>query len=153
MEEAGRPTILDEELFKRIKQSILDGNDLRETAKVCEINEGTLYVWHSDNYLNIKDKVEGWKRDRKLMLADKNIEKILQLPTEDKDFVRTVADMSKFVKETLDKENYSKRNEFTGKNGEELIPLAGFNYVKPTTINPDNSTTSETGHGLGDTTR
>ena len=109
MSEAGRKTILTEELFKEIKHSILNGNDLRETAKVCQINEGTLYVWHSDNYLKLADKIEGWKRDRKLMLADKNIDSILELGISDKQVLKVVADMSKFVKETLDKKNYSKQ--------------------------------------------
>ena len=121
MKEAGRPTILDEELFRKIKQSILDGNDLRETAKVCDITESTLYCWHSDNYLNISDKIEGWKRDRKLIQADKNIDNILRLPHTDKDFVKVVSDMSKFVKETLDKQYYSKRSELTGAEGRALI--------------------------------
>jgi len=120
MPEVGRPTELTEELFKKIKQSILDGNDLRTTARVCEINEGTFYVWHSDNYLNIKDKIEGWKRDRKLMLADNNLDAILALGISDRQSLKVVADITKFVKETLDKDNYSKRNELTGKDGKDL---------------------------------
>ena len=39
---------------------------------------------------------------------------------EDKETLRVVADMSKFVAETLGKDNYAKRNEQTGKNGEPL---------------------------------
>ena len=114
------PMLEDKELLIKIKESILAGNDLRTTANVCEIPESTLYTWHSDNYLNIADKIEGWKRDRKLNLADRNIDGILCLGVADKDSLKVVADMSKFVKETLDKENYSKRNELTGKGGESL---------------------------------
>ena len=109
MAEVGRKTNLDKELVRKIKQSILDGNDLRNTAKICEIPESTLYTWHSDNYLNIADKIEGWKRDRKLMLAESNIESILTLGISDKDSLKTVADISKFVSETLGKKNYSKQ--------------------------------------------
>lgn len=123
MAEVGRPTDLTDELVKQIKQSILDGNDLKTTANVCGINEGTFYVWHSDNYLKIADKIEGWKRDRKLNLADKNIEGILGLGISDKDSLKVVADMSKFVKETLDKKNYSKRSELTGEDGKDLQPV------------------------------
>jgi fructosamine-3-kinase len=104
-----------------IKEWVLEGKTLKEMASLSEIPENTFYCWSSDNYLGFADKIEGWKRDRKLMLADKNIEKILQLSVEDKDFVRTVSDMSKFVKETLDKENYSKRAELTGKDGNEFL--------------------------------
>lgn len=113
----GPKPLLTDEVLKEIKQGILEGKTLKDIARDSKLNEGTLYVWHSDNYLNLADKVEGWKRDRKLMLADRNIEDILRLPTNDKDFVRTVADMSKFVKETLDKQNYSKRNELSGPGG------------------------------------
>ena len=122
MAEAGCPTKLTDELFKRIKQSILDGNDLRTTAKVCEINEGTLYVWHSDNYLNIRDKVEGWKRDRLIKLAEGNIEAIMCIGISDKDSLKVVQDTSKFVLETLKKEQYSKRSELGGIDGKDLIP-------------------------------
>ncbi len=134
--EVGRPSDLTDELIKEIKQCILDGKDLKETASYIFENYANLrqeekekgvenyiqklYNWNCDNYLNIKDKIEGWRRDRKLMLANKNIEDILQLPISDKDFVKIVSDMSKFVAETLDKANYSKRNELTGKDGEDL---------------------------------
>ena len=111
MREAGRPSELTEELFDKIKQSILDGNDLRKTAEVCEINEGTLYQWHSKNYSNLTDKVEGWRRDRKLMLAERNLESILCLGVSDKDSLKVVSDMTKFTLETLAKKDYSKRTE------------------------------------------
>jgi len=116
------PMLEDDELLRKIKQSILDGNDLKTTANVCGIVESTFYTYTSSNYLNISDKIEGWRRDRKLMLADRNIESILCLGLSDKQALKVVADMSKFVKETLDKENYSKRSELTGKGGTQLIP-------------------------------
>jgi hypothetical protein len=102
------PMLEDKELLRQIKESILSGNDLKTTANICGMPESTLYTYHSDNYLNIADKIEGWKRDRKLLLADNNIEGILCLGISDKDSLKVVADMSKFVKETLDKKNYSK---------------------------------------------
>ena len=147
MAEAGRPTDLTQELLKEIKQCIIDGKNLKETAKLCEINEGTFYVWHSDNHLGLADKIEGWKRDRKLMLADKNIETILTLDANDKDFTKPVADMTKFVKETLDKKNYSKRSEITGKDGEAVV--SGFNFIS----NGSNDTTNnQTGGSVEEAT-
>ncbi len=143
---AGRPTELTEELFKKIKQSILNGNDLRETAKVCEINEGTFYVWHSDNYLKLADKIEGWKRDRKLMLADKNIDSILELGISDKQVLKVVADMSKFVKETLDKKNYSKQlNTDITSEGKELKGITEINYIVPNGNNIEANTETTPG--------
>lgn len=138
MAEVGRNSILTDEVFGQIKKAILDGNNLRDTANICGINELTFYAWTADNYLNISDKIEGWKRDRKLMLADKNIDAILQLDVNDKDFVKTVSDMSKFVKETLDKKNYSKRNEMTGADGKDLQPVL-VKFIDDSTQNNNNT--------------
>lgn len=139
MAEAGRPTDLTESLFREIKKSIIDGNDLRTTAKVCEIPESTLYTWHSDNYLNIRDKVEGWKRDRLIKLAEQNIDAIMCLGVNDKDTVKVVQDTSKFVLETLKKEQYSKRTEQTGADGKDLIPSP---IMKLSDLLGDNSDTT-----------
>lgn len=127
---AGRPTELTDEALDIIKQGILDGRTLKEIAEQSEINEGTLYQWHSKNYSNLADKVEGWKRDRKLLLAERNIEEFLVmsdtnlkqvgtelLPFKDPQLTRIKADISKFVSETLGKDIYSKRSELTGRDG------------------------------------
>ena len=142
MGEPGRPSELTKELFDKIKQSILDGNDLRETAKVCEINEGTLYQWHSKNYSNITDKIDGWKRDRKLMLAERNLEAILCLGISDKDSLKVVSDMTKFTLETLAKKEYSKRTETDLTTGGKPIYLPSQILDKYDT---DNSTSSTGG--------
>lgn len=129
MAKVGRKTELTEKLFRQIKQSILDGNDLRKTAKVCGIPESTLYTWHGDNYLNISDKVENWKRDRKLMLSENVSEVVLTLAyideetgKIDKEILKLKQKEAEFVRETLGKTNYSKRSELTGKDGSDLIP-------------------------------
>lgn len=134
MSNAGRKTDMTDELIAKIKGCILDGKSLKETANACEIKVNTLYRWSCDNYANISDKIEGWQRDYKLLRADKNIDKILDLDIDDKDFTKVVADMSKFVKETLDKPNYSKRTENTGADGKDLT-ITVVNYK-----NEDNST-------------
>lgn len=111
------PMLGDKELLKNIKQCILDGMNLKETAKACGINEDTFYVYHSDNVLGIADKIERWRLDRKLMLAEKNLEAILEIGTGSRETLKTVADITKFTLETLDKANYSKRQENTGEGG------------------------------------
>ena len=120
MGEAGRPTDLTAELFREIKRGGFVGGSFVKIAEACGIPITTFYTWHSDNYLGLADKIEGWRRDSKLEKADRNIDEILDLPRDDKDFAKTVADMTKFVKETLDKPNYSKRSELTGKDGKDL---------------------------------
>ena len=139
--EVGRPTDLTEEIQTEIKENILGGFNLKETAtnifnkldvfKNISIDKKEeelanfiqkLYNWNYANYLNISDKIEQWKRDRKIMLASKNIEAILLMDMNDKDKLKVIQDTSKFVLETLDKDTYSKRSELTGKDGEALIP-------------------------------
>jgi hypothetical protein len=120
MGEAGRPTDLTPELFGKIKGYVFEGRSLKEMANLSGIAECTIYEWSSENYLGFKDKVEGWRRDSHLEKADKNFAKILDMDVNDKDFVKTIADISKFVKETLDKPNYSKRTELGGLNNKDL---------------------------------
>ena len=115
----------------------MEGNNLKETAKTCGVPESTLYTWHSDNYLNLADKIERWKIDRKIALATGNLEEMLQMETRKRVFikggeeekeivteevdpalVRVKADMTKFTLETLDKDNYSKRTDLTTKDKE-----------------------------------
>ena len=153
---AGRPTDLTEKLLKEIKQCILDGKNLKETAteiftnssEVSEKEKGKgienyiqkIYNWNGDNYLNLGDKIEGWRRDRKLILAEGVIEEMLLIPVTtlkwqgkgedaeevcvtDAGLVRVKADMGKFVTETLGKKHYAKRSELTGADGKDLIPI------------------------------
>jgi hypothetical protein len=121
MSKPGPKTKLEEkEFLSELKRAVFDFTTLKDIAEACEVPMTTMYTWHSDNYLGLADKIEGWRRDKKLAKADKNIDDILDLPVNDKDFTKTVADMSKFVKETLDKPYYSKRSEHSGPDGKEL---------------------------------
>jgi len=157
MGEAGRPTDLTKELVSKIKQSILDGNNLKETAKTVfdtleqfkdttgeerdkELANFTqkIYNWNYDNYLNISDKIEGWRRDRKVLLATNNLEEYLEMNTinkrtgndgkvdefNDTGLERIKADMTKFTLETLDKNNYSKKSEVD--NNVRVLNMAGL---------------------------
>jgi phosphatidylinositol kinase/protein kinase (PI-3 family) len=121
-EGAGRPSDLTEENLGKIRQGVLDGKLLKEIAKICGISELTIYDWTCKNYQDINTKIEGWKRDRKILLASQNIEEILMMDKEDKDKLKVIQDTSKFVLETLDKDVYSKRSELTGKDGKDLMP-------------------------------
>jgi len=122
---------LNDELFVKIKKLILDGKNIQEIAKATKIPVNTFYKWTSTNYINISDKIELWKTERKLKLANDNLEEILAMETTNKrvsndgdvdeftdtGILRVKADLTKFTLETLDKERYSKRSEVTGKDG------------------------------------
>jgi|14BtaG_2_1085337.scaffolds.fasta_scaffold00937_5 hypothetical protein len=139
MKPGPKPMLENKELLKKIKDCVLDGMNLKETARVSGINEDTFYVYHSDNVLGIADKIEGWRRDRKLRLANDRMEEILQLNPKDKEYTRSVLDASKFTLETLDKQNYSKRSELTGADGKDL-PTPIMNVQRDNSNNEDQST-------------
>mgnify|MGYP000895630447 CR=1 FL=1 len=124
MSDVGRPTELTNEVLEKIKQGILDGRTLKDIAQQSQINEGTLYQWSSTNYLNLADKVEGWKRDRKLILADITSDAIQtashfdEKGKIDKELLKIKQKEAEFIRETLGKDKgYSKRSELTGKEG------------------------------------
>lgn len=151
MSEAGRPTEMTDEVLGKIKQGILDGKTLKEIAQQSQINENTLYGWTADNYLNLADKVEGWKRDRKLVLADITSDTIQTLPVidengkVDKELLKIKQKESEFIRETLGKDKgYSKRSELTGKNGENLIPKPILSDVLIHHSNKESSTAEQT---------
>lgn len=188
-EGVGRKTDLTEELRGMIKQSILDGNNLKKTSEFCfnkleEFNNlieeerkkelanftQKIYNWNYNNYLNISEKIEGWRRDRKLMLAEKNIEEMLlmddqntrvienkkkgdyEITFRDSSLTRIKADISKFVAETLGKNNYAKRQELSGKDGKDLIiPIYGgrSNISKHDRNEKDISVDEENKGGIG----
>lgn len=67
-----------------------------------------------------KERLAKLKRKEMLSKAERNLDKILDLPLEDK--ANVVLDASKFIAKTLGKdEGYSDRSELTGKDGESLL--------------------------------
>ena len=145
MKKVGRKTDMTPELIKEIKQCILDGNDIKTTATIIFNNSSNVskeekergvenyiqkfYNWNYENYLDISDKIEGWKRDRKILMADNNIEDILALGIRDKDSLKVVADMAKFIKETLDKKYYSKQLNTDITTGGKPLPIININDI------------------------
>jgi hypothetical protein len=137
------PMLEDEEVLEKIKQSILDGNDLKETAKVCDINEGTLYQYHSHNVSSIADKIQTWKHERMLRKAEKNIEEL-----QDEEDKRIKLDANKFVLETLGKKKYSKKQEVEHSGG--INKVVEFKLVLDEN-NTDDKTNEETSVGVEET--
>jgi len=123
---AGRPSDLTEEVFEKIKEGILDGLDYAETAKYSGIEIGTFYAWTYKNYCNLSDKIEVWKHERMLRLAEITSNKIQTLPINgedgkvDKELLKIKQKEAEFIRETLGKIHYSKRSELTGKDGEAI---------------------------------
>lgn len=119
----GRPTDLTDELFVKIKECVFDGLDIKDTADRLSIPRDTMYGWSFKDYNGFKKKWQTFEQENLLRLAGLNIHKALVMDTtgendkEDSRLVKIQADVSMWAKETLDKANYSKRTEQTGKDG------------------------------------
>lgn len=133
MADVGRPSDLTKELFGKIKESILNGNNLGETAKICEIPVNTFYTWTSDNYLKLADRIEEWHAERRLGKSVKKIEELIDSEEE-----KIALGASTFFAETLGKRIYSKRTEQTGADGEKLT-IQVINYGENTVRDMDKS--------------
>jgi len=90
--------------------------------------QSALKAKYSQEYSeNITSQLPNWlaenlgKKKRLLSKAEKNLESILDKGVDDKESLKIVADTSKFIAETVGKdEGYSKRTEMTGADGKDL---------------------------------
>ena len=124
----GRPSLLDDHLFRKIKELVLDKKNLREISEILEIPYATMRDWEYENYKGFSDRMLAFKHERMLRKAETNIEELMSSEDE-----RVKADVSKFSLETLGKKTYSKRVEQSGVDGKELPQpiLYVFNNDKP----------------------
>lgn len=127
-----RPTILTDELKTEIASAVLEMNERPTMAKVSEkvdIKYSTFKEWVYRNYNGFADDWRSMKHEWKLKQADLNTDEILLMKTgDDPKMLKIKADMTKFVQETLGKQNYSKRSEQTGAGGGP-ITVQTINYA------------------------
>lgn len=96
----------DDKNLLEIRQYILKGLTLAEISQRIGVAEDTIYDWKYRNYKGFNDKVISYEHERKLALAEKNLEELLLAEDE-----KVRADMTKFTLETLGKRNFSKKQE------------------------------------------
>ena len=132
----GRPSRLDDHLFKEIKGLVLEGLNLKEIAEALDISYATIRDWEYENYKGFSDKMLSFKHERMLRKAEINVETLMDSEDE-----RVMADMSKFVLERLNKKTYSSRVESTGADGQSLTITFDESFKKK---NATPNTTSET---------
>lgn len=114
---AGRPTVLDDEMFLKIKELYLDGKNMKEISEILDIPYKTMEGWKTRNYEGFSDKMIEFRLERMFEKSVANIE-ILQ----DSEDERVNLQANSLVAETVGKKWFSKRSELTGKDGKELIP-------------------------------
>lgn len=79
----GKPTTLTNEQALLIKECVLEGMSLSETAKKMGISENTLYSWKHNNIEGIADKLNTWEAMHQLKQADIFSKKLMAMVTTD----------------------------------------------------------------------
>lgn len=134
---AGRPTKLTDEILTEIKNMLLDGYSEKEIIQELDIPRSTWFTWRHDNYDDFRTNVLDWRKEYKLSLADRVSEEILNTPAVNEEGKADTSLMgikqkeAQFLRETLGKDQYSKRSELTGANGKDLPTpiLAGIDLT------------------------
>lgn len=115
-QDVGRPSQLkDDQFLLKIRELVLQGATEALMQEALDIPKGTWDYWKWKNYENFQDILLSYKHERILNKAEANLEQLLEGEDE-----RIRADLSKFALETLNKRHYSKRQEQTGADGEQL---------------------------------
>jgi len=146
---SGRPTLLDDHLYRKIRDLVLDGLNLRQISESLDIPYHTMRDWDYENYKGFSDKLLSYKHERLLQKAESNLEVLLDAEDD-----RLKGDMTKFTLESLNKRFYSKRQEQTGADGKELPTPILMNYVPSNNITEQNKSddqedTNSTGGDIG----
>lgn len=81
MAKRGVKTILNDALIMQLREQVLKGCEIRETARNIGINEQTLYDWRRNNYLNLTDKWNTWELQRNLKQAEDFSKHLMELPS------------------------------------------------------------------------
>jgi hypothetical protein len=122
-----RPSDLTEELTLKIRALVLEGLQYNNIQQTLGISDNTWDTWVHKDYKDFRKNLISWKKERLVKLSEKVSNDILQMPAiDDKgnvatDVLRIKQKESEFIRETLGKDDYSKRNEVTGKDGKDLI--------------------------------
>lgn len=140
--EAGRPSELNDELTLKIREGVLDGKEYKIIQQELGISPGTWDYWVWQDYQGFRTNLVSWKREKMVKKAEKVVDKSMDSENE-----KIALDAAEFTLETLGKDDgYSKRQEHTGKGGEDLFPkplLGGESNTEPHVI-PSNNSNQET---------
>lgn len=127
MAENGRPTELTEELTLRIRSMVLEGKRYSEVQRELDISPNTWDTWVYKDYQDFRKNLNSWKAERLIKKSEKISEEILDMENVTAELLRIKQKEAEFVRETLGKQEYSKRSELTGKDGKDLIPKPIYN--------------------------
>lgn len=112
---AGRPTNLDDELFLKIEELVLDGKNMAQIAEILDIPYKTMEGWKTRNYEGFRDKMLNFQLQE--MFRTSLVQIRLKQESED-ERVNLQANLE--VAKRIGKKYFSERTEVTGKDGEAI---------------------------------
>jgi cupin superfamily acireductone dioxygenase involved in methionine salvage len=97
----------------KVRTMIINGQKIKDIQEQMGINAGT---WDANYYRNtngFRDFIVNAHNERLKKIARQNIEDIISMsvPDDDVRYLKIKADMTAFVAETIDKENFSKKTD------------------------------------------
>lgn len=142
---AGRPSKYSEKLLFEIKKLLLSGHKYYQCQEILKIAPGTWDRWTNENYEGFRDKLTIYSQEKKLRLADMHLDEVLEMGTEedvigifgpitDKNtgkvlkkqndrLLKIKTDTAVFIKETLDRNVYTKKSVLDVQETKKLIVL------------------------------
>ncbi|TXG76603.1 hypothetical protein E6Q11_04350 [Candidatus Dojkabacteria bacterium] len=122
----GKDSSLTEELTLAIRKLYLSGKTYIEIQQELDINENNWDWWYWKDYQGFRTFLNKIKAERFIRRTEKLSDELLELPAVDEEgkvsegILRVKQKEMEFLRETLGKDNYSKRSELTGKDGEQV---------------------------------
>jgi hypothetical protein len=115
-------SLQDDNIRNRLRTGIIAGKSIASILDEIGISENTFWVNYWRDTQGIRAFVVNAQNERLKQIARKNIDEIISMPNNDDDirYLKIKADMTAFVAETLDKENFSKKTE---DKGDERTPI------------------------------
>ena len=137
----GPESLLTEELTLQIRKLVLEGMKYVDIQETLGILAGTWDKWYYEDYRDFRKNIISWKKERLIKKAETQVE-LLSLSEDE----RVSLDASKFILETLGKEEYSKRVESTGANGQPIAhQITGMQIIKDNGNNIQDQESKTTG--------
>lgn len=115
-------TLQDDNIRNQLRTAILNGEKIQDILARLGISENTYYVNYWRDTKGLRQFIINAENERLKRIARKNIDDIISMPDRDDDvrYLKIKADMTAFVAETLDKDNFSKK---TDDNKDERTPV------------------------------
>jgi len=106
-------TIQTDEIKNKIRTLYLEGLNYKQIMDSLDIKEPTWYTWFYRNTNGFRDYINDIEKELLIRQARQNLKEVINMdiPLDDPRWLKIKTDVSQFIAETLDKDNFSKKQE------------------------------------------